>query len=46
MRCDICQKRRAVVMEGLFFVCLKCQAALIRRRIELKQEAHHDTPRD
>lgn len=38
MKCDICYKRKALVQEGAFAVCLKCQQILIERRLERERE--------
>lgn len=38
MKCDLCEKKMAVVQEGAFACCLKCQAVLIERRLIIEKE--------
>ena len=38
VRCDICSRRKAVVQEHAFAVCLRCQTMLIKRKKMLERE--------
>jgi len=38
MKCDCCQRKRPVLFFGVMFVCQKCHAMLLDRKLRVERE--------